>query len=86
MQTINMYVKVRVAAGAKSESFVQITEDSFLISVKEPAEQNMANKRVLELVAERFGLSPKQVRIVSGHHCQGKILSLPDQEKGLTLF
>lgn len=73
-----MYVRVRVSAGAKRESLEQTTNDSFLVSVKEPAEQNLANRRVLELVALHLGVSPKQVRIVSGHHSPGKILSIPE--------
>lgn len=73
-----MYIRVRVNAGAKKESFAQEREDSFLISVKEPAEQNRANTRVLELMASHFGILPKQIRIISGHHSPGKILSIPD--------
>lgn len=73
-----MYIRVRVSAGAKKESFEQVSGDSFLVSVKEPAEQNRANKRVLELVAGHFGVDPKQTRIVSGHHAPGKILSVPE--------
>lgn len=73
-----MYIRVRVSAGAKKESFEQVSEDSFLVSVKEPAEQNRANKRVRELVAGHFGVEPKQVRIISGHHAPGKILSVPE--------
>lgn len=72
-----MYIRVRVSAGAKRESFEQVSGDSFLVSVKEPAEQNRANKRVLELVAGHFGVEPKQIRIISGHHSPGKILSIP---------
>lgn len=73
-----MYIRVRVSAGAKRESLEQTADDSFLVSVREPAEQNLANKRVLELVALHFGVSPKQIRIISGHHSPGKILSVPD--------
>lgn len=73
-----MYIRVRVLADAKRESFEQTANDSFLVSVKAPAEQNLANKRVLELVAAHFGIEPKQIRIISGHHAPGKILSIPD--------
>ena len=73
-----MYIRVRVAAGAKKESFEHDSEDSFLISVNEPAEGNMANRRVLEIIAEHFNISAKQIRIISGHHSPGKILSIPD--------
>lgn len=74
-----MYIRIRVAAGAKKESFEQIEKDFFIVSVKELAEQNRANGRVLELVAAHFGVLPKQIRIISGHHAPGKILSLPDE-------
>lgn len=73
-----MYIRVRVNADAKKESFAQVAEDSFLVSVKDPAEQNLANKRVLELIALHFGITSKQIRIISGHHSPGKILSIPD--------
>lgn len=75
-----MYIRVRVSAGAKKESFAQSAEDSFLVSVKEPAEQNLANRRVLELIAGHFGILSKQIRIISGHHSPGKILSIPDTQ------
>lgn len=75
-----MYIRVRVAADVKKESFTQTAEDSFLVSVKEPAEANRANARVLELVAAHFGINPKQIRIISGHHSPGKLLSIPDKE------
>lgn len=75
-----MYIRVRVAAGAKKESLEKVSEDSFLVSVKDPAEQNLANKRILELVAAHFSVNQKQIRIISGHHSSGKILSVPDGE------
>ena len=74
-----MYIRVRVSADAKRESLEQTADDSFLVAVKEPAEQNLANKRMLEIIATHFGVSPKQIRIISGHHSPGKILSIPDK-------
>ena len=75
-----MYVKVRVIAGAKKESLVQKTKDHFLISVREPAERNMANARVIELLARFFELTPRKVRIISGHHSPSKILSVDTED------
>ena len=74
-----MYIRVRVQAEAKRDSLEKTGEDSFVVSVKMPAEQNLANKRVLELIAEHFSITPKQIRIISGHHAPGKILSIPDK-------
>jgi len=71
-----MYIKVKVQAGAKKEVLKQKTKDSYIISVKEKAERNMANKRVCEVLALSLGVSVKNVRIISGHQSPSKILSV----------
>ncbi|MBI3634001.1 MAG: DUF167 domain-containing protein [Candidatus Yonathbacteria bacterium] len=74
-----MYIKVRVATEVKKEVFKRINEDTFSVSVKEPAEQNRANTRVRELIASHFGISIKGVRFVSGHHSPSKIFNIEYQ-------
>lgn len=71
-----MYIKVKVKTNAKKEKIVKKSEDHFDISVKEPAERNLANKKVLELVRNYFKVYNGKVRIVSGHHSPSKIISL----------
>lgn len=75
-----MYVKVKVTAGARKEKFAQISEDHFEISVREKAERNMANTRVREMVAEFFKVPVGKVKIISGHHSPGKLLSVDMEE------
>lgn len=69
-----------VTAGAKKESFKIKSKDHFTISVKEKAERNMANGRVLELVAEHFNISKNKVRIVNGHRHPSKLLIIEDEK------
>lgn len=71
-----MYIKVNVIAGAKKEIFKQKNNDHFDVSVKEEAERNMANTRVIELVAEHFKIAKNKVRIINGHHHPSKLLSI----------
>ncbi len=73
-----MYVKARVVAEAKKETLERLSKDHFKISVKEKPLQNLANRRVIELVARHFKVPVNQVRIVSGHKSPSKILSVPD--------
>ena len=73
-----MYIRIKAKAGAKKELFEKTSQDSFLVAVKEPAEGNRANKRILELVGAHFKVLPKQIRIIFGHHSTTKILSIPD--------
>jgi len=68
------YIHVKVTAGTRKESFKKKSEDHFEISVKEKAERNMANARVLELVAEHFKVPKNKVRIVNGHMSPSKLL------------
>lgn len=70
-----MYLKVFVTPDAKKEK-VEEKGDSLLISVREPAEQNLANDRVRELVALRLGVSTGKVRILTGHHSRSKMISV----------
>ena len=73
-----MYIKVHVQAGVKKESFVQKTEDTFDIAVREEAERNQANNRIRELLAHHFGVLPAQVRMVNGHNHPHKILAIDE--------
>ncbi|MES2953461.1 MAG: DUF167 domain-containing protein [Patescibacteria group bacterium] len=71
-----MYIRVNVITGAKKESFQAAGENRFDVAVKEKPERNLANKRVLELVAIHFDVKPKEVRIINGHHSPSKMLSV----------
>ena len=76
-----MYIKVRVTAGAKKEMVQKISDTHFKISVREKAENNLANKRVLAIIASRYAVSIGKVRIISGHHSPSKILSVAVEDK-----
>ncbi len=71
-----MYVKVRAHTGMKKEEVVEKSADHFDISVKEPPLQNLANRRIVELVARRYGVPERRVHLVSGHRSPSKILAV----------
>ncbi len=62
----------------RKENFRKISEDHFEVSVKEKAERNEANARVLELVVRHFKVSISKVRIVNGHRHPSKLLVVGD--------
>jgi uncharacterized protein YggU (UPF0235/DUF167 family) len=68
------YIQVKATAGARKESFSQRSENHFEISVREKAERNMANARVVALIAGHFAVPEKGVRIVNGHRHPSKLL------------
>ncbi len=71
-----MFIKVRVKAEAKKEELKKISDILYAISVKQPAERNLANARVCEIMASVLAVDIKAVRIISGHHSPSKILSI----------
>lgn len=71
-----MYVSVHVSAGAKRESLEELPKGRLKISVKAPAERNLANHRVRELVAAHFLLPLHKVRLISGHTSPAKIFDI----------
>ncbi|HEY4488029.1 MAG TPA: DUF167 domain-containing protein [Candidatus Paceibacterota bacterium] len=72
-----MYVKVRVRAGWKREEFEPLSPASFKISVRQKAQNNAANRRVVLLIASHFKVPAKSVRIASGHRSPSKTLVIP---------
>jgi uncharacterized protein YggU (UPF0235/DUF167 family) len=70
-----MYVSVRVVAGASVERLEE-QKGRLTIWVTQPAKQNLANRRVIELVARHFKLPLKKVRVISGHHTPAKLFSI----------
>ena len=73
-----MYLHVSVTAGAKVEKLEKTRENYFQISVREEAEHNLANNRVLELLADHLGIPRQKIRIINGHHSPSKLLSVLD--------
>lgn len=71
-----MYIKAKVIAGMKKEKFLQTSKDHFEIAVREKAERNMANSRVIELIAMHFSVTKNKVRIINGHHSPSKLLAV----------
>jgi uncharacterized protein (TIGR00251 family) len=69
-----MYLKLKVVPDAREEKIEQLKDDEYRIWVKAPAEMNLANTRVLEIMREKF--PSKKVRLVSGHTSPSKIVSI----------
>ena len=73
-----MYIKVRAIAGAKKEEVIVEKPNYFKIFVREKAERNEANDRIIELVAKQYGVATNKVKIINGHHNPSKLLSVDD--------
>jgi uncharacterized protein YggU (UPF0235/DUF167 family) len=71
-------IRVRAKPGQKNQSVSEISEKTLRISVREPAENNQANRKILELVAEFYEIPHNKLRMISGHAKPGKIIQILD--------
>jgi uncharacterized protein YggU (UPF0235/DUF167 family) len=74
-----MYVKITALTGQKQEFLREENNERFVVSVKEKPEQNMANRKILEIIALHFKVPASRVKIVSGHHKPSKIFNIVDK-------
>lgn len=69
-----MLIKVRVTADAPAEKVVKKADDFYVVSVRESAERNLANKRVLEILRKIF--PNRSLKLIKGHHAPAKIVEV----------
>ncbi|KUK49875.1 MAG: Uncharacterized conserved protein DUF167 [Parcubacteria bacterium 33_209] len=72
----NMLIKVKAIVLSKEDKVVKKNEDSFEVFVKAEAQRNMANKRIIELLAEYFNLPQYKVKIIKGFKESNKIFNI----------
>lgn len=77
-----MYIKVKVFPKSKKEVIEKISENRFEIKVKEKAEKNEANKKILEILSKYFKIEEKNIKIINGHHHHSKLLSIDEDVVG----
>ncbi|XKT74923.1 MAG: DUF167 domain-containing protein [Patescibacteria group bacterium UBA2103] len=71
-----MYVKVRAKPDAKKELIIEMDRYELAIHVKEPARQNMANRRIIEILAERYAVPARSIQMLSGFRSPNKVFSI----------
>jgi uncharacterized protein YggU (UPF0235/DUF167 family) len=69
-----MYIHIRVLANQKEESVEKIAENKYKIKIKQKAQKNMANARILEILSQIY--NTKKIRIISGQHSPSKLVSV----------
>ena len=55
-----------------------MTAEKYEIDVKDKAEHNLANKKMLELLAAELKVSVTRLRIINGHQHPHKLIALRD--------
>ena len=74
-------LRLRVSAGASRRRVVGVHGGALKLSVQAPPERGKANRAVLSLVAEAFGLAASDVELVAGETSPDKVVRLPLTEE-----
>ena len=73
-----MKIQVKVKPNSKTEE-VSREGDDFVVKVREPPREGKANQAVITLLAEHFGVSRSQVRILSGFRSRNKVVEVVEE-------
>jgi hypothetical protein len=71
-----MKISVKVKPNAKQEKIEKVNESHFLVSVKEKPQEGKANKAVIKILAEYFGVPQSQVVLLKGQTSREKIYEI----------
>jgi uncharacterized protein len=71
-----MEIFVKVKPASNEEKVEKIDDTHFAVSVKEPPVKGLANKGVVRVLAEYFGVSQSRVQIIFGHFNRQKIIKI----------
>lgn len=74
-----MYVRVHALPGAKRERVTRDDESTFTIAVREPAERNLANRRIAAVLARELSVRENDVRLITGHRSSAKLYSIGER-------
>ena len=71
-----MLIRVHVTPNSKGASVAKVGETDFEVRVDERATDGKANRRLLELLSEYFGVPKSKIVIVRGAKSRDKILEI----------
>ena len=71
-----MKLSVRVKPNAKQEKIEKVNDGHFLIWVKEKPQEGKANKAVIKVLSEYFGVPQSEVVLLKGKTSKDKIFEI----------
>jgi len=74
---VSKHLKIHAYPGSSKESVTNRAEDRLLIRVRESAENNHANDRILEILRKLYPSAV--IRMIKGHHSAHKIVSIEER-------
>ena len=71
-----MLIFIKAKPKAKEEKVEKISQNSYLVAVKEEPKNNKANMAIIKALAKFFKVSPGSIKIKSGHTSKTKLIEV----------
>ena len=71
-----MKISIKARPNSQEEKVEKISDSEFVVSVKEPPFQGRANEAIIRVLAEYFGVSKYQIKIISGYASRQKLVEI----------
>ncbi|KKU06243.1 MAG: hypothetical protein UX07_C0004G0031 [Parcubacteria group bacterium GW2011_GWA2_45_30] len=69
---------LKVKPGARKNQVIKKEDGSFAVSVTAPPKKGKANKAVIRLLTDYFGIAKSKIRVISGATSKNKIAEVSD--------
>ena len=71
-----MRIIVRAKTGSREAGVEKLDDTHFVVAVKALPEKGRANKEIVAVLSDYFGLSKSKIKITSGHTAKTKLVSV----------
>ncbi len=71
-----MRITVKAKPNSSKEKVEKTDENNFVVSVKEPPVNGLANKAIIKALSDFLGVHQARIKIVSGYTSRQKILEI----------
>ena len=71
-----MRISVKAKPQSREDKVERLADGTYAVFVREPPIQGRANRAIIALLSEFFGVSSDRIRIVSGHTSRNKIIEM----------
>lgn len=71
-----MKIFIKAKPNSSNEKIEKIDENNFVVSVKEPPVNGLANRAIIKAISDFFGVHPTRVKIISGYTSKQKIIEI----------
>lgn len=71
-----MIIGIAVTANAKKSAVVKVDEQNYKVKVDAPAIEGRANERLVEILADHFGVAKSRIRILRGLGSRKKVVEI----------